>query len=439
MFLSAKHHQKSTHTTDSTTSAHNSIHALFVRKILYLTSLFVILALAFIVYFSHVMEQQVYDYMKNTLKLYNTQISQGFNDTLAYLLENCTKNVDVTSIHTAQTSSERSLYTVRIKNMLTFSSQSFSYIGGRFIYSPAQDLFIPRSNNTPQNDFAANEDCQNLLKQLIEEHNHLGTLDQLELKKWFILSTTEDQFLVRIFKIRNAYAGAWASLSQISSQFDYFEQLNATVHYVSPEGEIVGATDFDIQEILPQNALEKPILYRQGLSKKYIAVAHPLDYCDYYIMAFIPYSSIFHYLLPPYTMVAFLLFWLIILIFSLIRIITRYFDMPNLLLQPVIASLRNGQFDTKVENTMQVQEIQQITDTFNEMISEIHNLRIHIYEEQIAKRELELQHLKTQIAPHFLINCLNTIFVLAQDNNNLELTNTIIQTLSDHLRYTLAT
>lgn len=395
--------------------------------------------LAFILYFSRVMEYQVYDYMKNTLELYNTQISQGFNDTLLYLMENCSQNADITSIHTSQTASETALYTIRIKNMLAFSSQSFSYIGGRFIYSPTRDLFIPCANNTPRTYSASNETCQNLLKQLMQEHTDQDTLDQLELQKWFILSNDEDHFLVRILKIRNTYAGAWASLEQISSNFDYFKKLNATVHYVSPEGEIVGSSAFDTREILPQNALEQPILYRQGLSKKYITVAYPLDYCDYYIMAFIPYSSIFQYLLPPYTMVAFVLVWLIILILSLIRIITRYFDMPNLLLQPVIASLRNGQFDTKVENTMQVQEIQQITDTFNEMISEIHNLRIHVYEEQIAKRELELQHLKTQIAPHFLINCLNTIFVLAQDKDNLELTNTIIQTLSDHLRYTLAT
>ena len=41
--------------------------------------------------------------------------------------------------------------------------------------------------------------------------------------------------------------------------------------------------------------------------------------------------------------------------------------------------------------------------------------------------------------PHFLINCLNIIFVLSQDPKNTKTTRKFIETLSEHLRYTLVT
>ena len=64
------------------------------------------------------------------------------------------------------------------------------------------------------------------------------------------------------------------------------------------------------------------------------------------------------------------------------------------------------------------------------MINEIQNLRISIYEEQLAKKRADLQYLKAQLAPHFLINCLNIIFVLSQDPKNTKTTRKFIETLN---------
>ena len=109
------------------------------------------------------------------------------------------------------------------------------------------------------------------------------------------------------------------------------------------------------------------------------------------------------------------------------------------MLKPVVEEMKKGNFETKIETpSTKFSEIVAITDTYNEMIDEIRELKIDIYEEQLKKQELELQYLKNQLAPHFLINCLNTIFMLTYDNGNTNLIQKIIKTLSDHLRYSLS-
>lgn len=116
-----------------------------------------------------------------------------------------------------------------------------------------------------------------------------------------------------------------------------------------------------------------------------------------------------------------------------------FFDTPSRILNPVISSLQSGKFESKIATPCSFQEILIITDVFNNMINEIQNLRISIYEEQLAKKRADLQYLKAQLAPHFLINCLNIIFVLSQDPKNTKTTRKFIETLSEHLRYTLVT
>ena len=68
---------------------------------------------------------------------------------------------------------------------------------------------------------------------------------------------------------------------------------------------------------------------------------------------------------------------------------------------------------------------------------EIDDLKIANYEKQLARQKLEALYLKQQITPHFMINCLNTIYQLTE-NNHADLARQMLQNLSVHLRYTLS-
>ena len=82
-------------------------------------------------------------------------------------------------------------------------------------------------------------------------------------------------------------------------------------------------------------------------------------------------------------------------------------------------------------------EFREMTTAFNDMVEEIDDLKIENYEKQLSRQKLEALYLKQQITPHFMINCLNTIYQLTE-NNHADLARQMLQNLSVHLRYTLS-
>ena len=58
--------------------------------------------------------------------------------------------------------------------------------------------------------------------------------------------------------------------------------------------------------------------------------------------------------------------------------------------------------------------------------------------EEYAKNRFELQSLKNQVSPHFLINSLSSISSLSSVNADPALVKTLISLLASHLRYTMS-
>ena len=71
--------------------------------------------------------------------------------------------------------------------------------------------------------------------------------------------------------------------------------------------------------------------------------------------------------------------------------------------------IAEGQFENKIEDTSHLREIQVLNETFNQMVDEIKNLKIEIYEDEIREQKIRLQYLQMQIRPHFLVNALNSV------------------------------
>lgn len=79
-------------------------------------------------------------------------------------------------------------------------------------------------------------------------------------------------------------------------------------------------------------------------------------------------------------------------------------------------------------------EFAQVHGTFNSMMSEITTLRIKSYEQQLMAEKAQLEALRMQIRPHFFLNCLKSIFGLAQAGKTEEIKKSVL-CLSPHLRY----
>ena len=414
-----------------------SIKNMFIKSFFALLVLFIILFLVSGFYFTNIMRNQVYSSMKDTLSLYNKQIHQDFTEALTYLSENSVQNADFTSLGIATTAEEIYLHTIRIQKILSVGNYSFANIGGLFVYSQTQDIFI-RQINAVHNVGQSNLRCAESINALLREHQLNGTMDQLDLKQWFLLQVDDEYFIVRIINKRNIYSGIWVNLDQLASSFTQFEDMGANMLFVDSAGVSLTNRDFQNIRLDLNGSLDNPSYYRVDLFHNYLIVPDLMQNSSYSIVALIPTSYITNQLAGLYGFLLFILVWLIVFSFIIAYMMIKFFNTPLEILQPVITSMRSGEFGTEIKTDNQFQEIRIIIAAFNDMISEIQNLRIHLYEDQLTNKEMELQYFKTQVAPHFLINCLNTIFVMSQDHENLDITHQTISTLSDHLRYSLA-
>lgn len=83
-------------------------------------------------------------------------------------------------------------------------------------------------------------------------------------------------------------------------------------------------------------------------------------------------------------------------------------------------------------------EIIQINHALLRMYQEIRALKIDIYEQKLNLKEIHLQYLQHQIKPHFVINILNTVSLMAQMNDNNHIIS-VIHYLSNYMRNMLNT
>lgn len=110
---------------------------------------------------------------------------------------------------------------------------------------------------------------------------------------------------------------------------------------------------------------------------------------------------------------------------------------PVHMLTHALEQLRGGDLKVRIPDDAMLDEFREMMTAFNDMVEEIDDLKIENYEKQLSRQKLEALYLKQQITPHFMINCLNTIYQLTE-NNHADLARQMLQNLSVHLRYTLS-
>lgn len=79
-------------------------------------------------------------------------------------------------------------------------------------------------------------------------------------------------------------------------------------------------------------------------------------------------------------------------------------------------------------------ELEQANLQFKNLMRQIKKLKIHIYEKELEKQKTLMDYLQLQIRPHFFLNCLNTIYSMAQTQLYEEIMEMIMVT-SDYFRY----
>lgn len=105
-------------------------------------------------------------------------------------------------------------------------------------------------------------------------------------------------------------------------------------------------------------------------------------------------------------------------------------------LADTMTAIGQGEHFGKMEQIAPYAEFEQVTDSFNGMMSEIEQLKISSYEEQIAKQRAQMQCFQLQLSPHFYLNCLKTLNYMAIEKDTKNMQEVILE-ISALMRYLL--
>lgn len=89
-------------------------------------------------------------------------------------------------------------------------------------------------------------------------------------------------------------------------------------------------------------------------------------------------------------------------------------------------------FDRLDEND--ILELETINRQFKTLSHRLKDMRIALYEQEITKKQTELELLQEQVRPHFFLNCLSLVHSLADRDSNWEITE-LLEDLSGYIRY----
>ena len=128
--------------------------------------------------------------------------------------------------------------------------------------------------------------------------------------------------------------------------------------------------------------------------------------------------------------IGFVLFLLIS--YGLSTMITR----PIMMMIRTMRSSRFGELRTNPDKSSIV-EIQELTNTYNQMVENINELTGAVYKKEILRSRAELNALQAQINPHFLYNTLDALYWSLQEKDEEELADYVLA-MSELFRYTIA-
>ena len=366
---------------------------------------------------------------EDTAALYQKHLDDILKQNQTYLYTMATDNLLLKSLPYAKKTSLTGITAwhsslVQLKNTLDNAMNSYS-VDGLFFYLPSDDYYI---TSNKQNNLSA----MNIRRQIIRSINE----GQIDLSAWTTFTESGNHYLFRVLYLNNVYVGAWIEMDTLLDKLAQKTGSTMQLYFTTADGNML-RNGQDALIIPPPKAENHPPQIEMVENHKMLVVLQPLKEAALYLTLLIPASDFTSFgaeLIQVIIAVSAcaLLMWLIWAV-----ALKKWILSPVKVLTLAIDKLRAGNLNAYVPAANQLDEFQKMTTAFNDMVSEIKDLKIDVYERKLQKQRLEAQYLKQQITPHFLVNCLNTAYQLTE-TNHFDLSQKMLKDLSRHLRFILS-
>lgn len=367
----------------------------------------------------NVIYDETYNAMQTTTSLYCKQLTDQLKTAELYLINYVNEDNEINIIRkNDRRSTVWNTAVYRIQNKFT-TDRAIYATDGFFLYSPETQLFI-YSGNPPRGEIQDSIDSD-------EWTSHKG--------KWILTRDATADYLYRAIHIGGCYIGAYVETQTLLEDLAD-ESAAGRFHFAEDNGSLLSPGEQPETQPFPKET-QKGYLFTELRGEKQMLVFQALSFSDLYLTALIPGTQLERSVQMYFPYAIFLMIAVAAFLGVFLVAMRRLVFQPLRRLSDTIEDIRRGDLDSTVDDGQSCTEFIAVNQAFNKMMAEIQTLKIDIYEEQLTRKSVEIDYLRQQIAPHFLINCLNTIYQL-NDTENRELAQEMAKELSCHIRYTLS-
>ncbi len=361
---------------------------LFICAVICFFSFFVFLF--FHLYSSKALTDQTLENTDDTLSVYQQWMDYELEHVSSYLLTSISSHASDRYIFRENSQESYVAQLSLMSDMQNFLT-TYKNIGGLFFYSPDTDTLIMKSQK--KESYTHRLALQDYIEQYQAKETDGDSRPQIAY--WYPVSIQGKIFLIEILYYRQTYMGAWITDTQLLeplSRLSLFE--NAAIFLSAldasePEWYLLTEQDFSTENCMYSHSDSFAGNFRLTLC---------IPQKDF-LQKTMPFRSIFYWLY----IVCFLLIFV-----TMLFLLRQIFPPLKRLLDGILA-VKKGDFSTQISLPPSKDEFSQVTLAFNEMIQEIQNLKIRVYEEELEKTNIQIQYLTMQIKPHFFLNSLNLI------------------------------
>ena len=397
------------------------------RRVVRAVILLLIPTSIFFAWVTHMAARQIQDQIgranRSSLQLYANTLEEEIIRTEKFLNYLVYEDKDFYEFTSGDSFMSFSVYRETIEDLLEEGIKNNADLTALVVCSPGtEDVYIKF------NSILLYADIEPEIRKMVSRKMDAGEMNL----GWYMAKGQEHHYLCRMVEQNGCYVICFYNLSQVIT--------NASIFY-EQKGDLVL---FDGKEILANSQfLEDRELaldynfegdyYFTGRGCEYIVVQEPL--VNFKIALIEPYSSMnssirLLYLSP-----------FLYIVVALLALTFVLFYLRNMLFLPlshmvhVMEQIQTGNLDVRIEE-QKSEELIQVQQTFNAMVTELVSSRIRHYEQKLENERIRLNSLKMQIRPHFYLNCLKGIFGLAQSGKNARIQDAVLY-LSRHLRYVM--
>lgn len=252
------------------------------------------------------------------------------------------------------------------------------------------------------------------IAELVENNERMQTYAY---ESWSSLRMNGGTYLIRILKTGNLYVGALVNYDRAMRSLDMLD--------LGTDGKALlidaDKTPLQYADFLSDNGIAphySPDRYQlTGGAEKFLVVGEHSQKGDFSLLAVIPDRTVIENL--PYTqrIIMFIALGVVVILLGALMMMRRIIIKPITKIIEAMRKVRDGHLDARIAPAQTSNEFQVMNDTFNSMASQIQELKIDIYEEQLLSQKAEMKQLQMQINPHFYLNSLNAFYHLSEDNN----------------------